>query len=567
MPPVQRRQIQQIPDFDVLSEDMEQCAAVVKQRLETIGKLTNVQIIRHPALGEVIPKHIEIRVDREIIAFIYEPIACHNYNIILLESEDNLKKSVEASRVQSEMGRLPKEIRVATIDTMLSFYLAFLYADAPYYYKDRILCMAKFLFDVEQQNRLNQKGLLKRFSIDCYGKQPTLETIRAEKSEMFKKLKSQKNSTEYERWFLRYNPSETTVLKKNSNRVGTLKMGDKIHGLSKSVRRYRRSNSSRKSAKTDLYKLFGKKTQRNRRKKDLWIIYRESIVYFLEIMKYYTRKKKSPKKRGLTKKNLNKTNLLPRFFKKRSLKQKTRTNFTKKNFTKKNLIKRSLKRNYKKMGGDNVVDKKLQTCVQTVLIFLFKVISEISKPGTAITNINADINTCSQKIGIYIDIQILDGLISRYNRSITPVNILDDITATAVSSLSNIISNNAAVSSQQNIVSNDASIGLEEICLEFEEENKVAEISNASNTPTQIASNTSTQNSRFGDIFNRLKKQFATVSNSFGSSLSNGIPNRTKDNTIITEKIIKQIDVCFSKLLNVAQKNNTDLSDLLNIEI
>ena len=276
MPPAQKRQIQQIPDFDVLSEDMEQCAAVVKQRLETIGKMTNVQIIRHPELGEVIPKHIEIRVDREIIAFIYEPIACHNYNIILLEPEDNLKKSVEANRVQSEMRLHSKEIRVATIDTMLSFYLAFLYADAPYYYKDRILCMAKFLFDVEQQNRLNQNGLLKRFSIDCYGKQPTLETIRAEKSEMYKKLKSQKNSTEYERWFLRYNPSEKPSLKnsgKNSNRVGTLKTGNKMNGVSKSVRPRRRSNSSsRKTTKTDLYKLFRKKTQRNRRKKDLWII-------------------------------------------------------------------------------------------------------------------------------------------------------------------------------------------------------------------------------------------------------------------------------------------------------
>ena len=67
--------------------------------------------------------------------------------------------------------------------------------------------MAHFLFDVEQKNRLNQNGLLKRFSIDCYGKQPTIESMRAEKAEMFKRLANKKGTQEYERWFLKYNPS------------------------------------------------------------------------------------------------------------------------------------------------------------------------------------------------------------------------------------------------------------------------------------------------------------------------------------------------------------------------
>jgi hypothetical protein len=70
--------------------------------------------------------------------------------------------------------------------------------------------MAKFLFDVEQNNRLEQNGLLKRFSIDCYGKQPTLETMRAEKAEMFNKLANKKGTVEYERWFLKYSPSTSS---------------------------------------------------------------------------------------------------------------------------------------------------------------------------------------------------------------------------------------------------------------------------------------------------------------------------------------------------------------------
>ena len=65
---------------------------------------------------------------------------------------------------------------------MLSFYLAFLYVNKGYYDPDRIICMSKFLFDVQEKNRLEQKGLLKRFSINCYGHQESVEEMRADKA-------------------------------------------------------------------------------------------------------------------------------------------------------------------------------------------------------------------------------------------------------------------------------------------------------------------------------------------------------------------------------------------------
>lgn len=192
MPAKQKRLIQSIPDFDVLHEDPMVCGEYVKNKWLQIQTSTvikeKMEIIKHKEMGEIIPEHIEIRIGKDTIAFIYKPIACHNYNKIKIE-------------------KIEKEIRIATIDTMLSFYLAFLFSNAGYYYKDRILCMANFLFNVEQKNRLNQNGLLKRFSIDCYGKQPTLETMRAERAEMFLKLEKKKGTPEYERWFLKYNPS------------------------------------------------------------------------------------------------------------------------------------------------------------------------------------------------------------------------------------------------------------------------------------------------------------------------------------------------------------------------
>ena len=102
-------------------------------------------------------------------------------------------------------------IKVATIDTILSFYLGFIYINLPEYDVNRLLCMAAYLFHIQEKNRLGQKGLLKRFNIDCYGKQPTKESIRAEKTAKYKEIK--KGTKEYEEWFLNYNPANIERLK------------------------------------------------------------------------------------------------------------------------------------------------------------------------------------------------------------------------------------------------------------------------------------------------------------------------------------------------------------------
>jgi hypothetical protein len=186
MPRHQRRIVQQIPDFDILSEDPRKlCEEVVSQLVA--HKYTGVKYTKHAGIGEVISEHYDIRVGDEVIAFLYKPLACHSYNTIRIDNEP---------------------IRIATIDTMLSFYLAFIYADRVYYDINRILCMSQFLFDVQQHNRLKQTGLLRRFSINCYGKQPTLETMRFEKTQKYEELKGKRGSREFEEWFLRYIPYE-----------------------------------------------------------------------------------------------------------------------------------------------------------------------------------------------------------------------------------------------------------------------------------------------------------------------------------------------------------------------
>jgi hypothetical protein len=197
MPKKLQKLFRKTPDFDVLAEDPEQASAILKERLEDLN-YKHITIVKHKGIGEMIAPHFEIKIKigkiDETVAFIYKPIACHSYNILKIGN---------------------KSVKVATIDTMLTFYFAFYYSEREYYDENRILCMAQYLFHVQQQNRLKQKGLLRRFSINCYGKQLTLEEMRSEKAEKFKELKNNKNSKEYESWFLRYVPFEEKMEKED----------------------------------------------------------------------------------------------------------------------------------------------------------------------------------------------------------------------------------------------------------------------------------------------------------------------------------------------------------------
>ena len=229
MPKEGRRFIKKIPDFDVLSEEPDKTALIVEERLHDAG-FKDVKQIHHAAIGEIIPEHIEIQYGEEVLAFIYKPIACHNYNTIRIGNQ---------------------EINVATIDTILSFYLAFIYAGAAYYYRDRILCMAKFLFELGSKNRLAQKGLMKRFSSTCIGKQETLESIRAKKAAKFAELRGKRGTAEYEEWFLKYNPADNSKVKRDVKTIVQAKSAQDKSVQDKSAVKTPVKEKSVKSAKIE----------------------------------------------------------------------------------------------------------------------------------------------------------------------------------------------------------------------------------------------------------------------------------------------------------------------------
>ena len=199
MPYKERKQVTNIPDFDVLSEDPESSALILKEQLNYEG-YKNVKIIKKKSIGEYVDIHYEIIVNKDVIAFIYKTNACHSYNIININGQ---------------------KIKVASIDTILSFYLIFIYANRPYYDENRLLCIAEYLFKVQLKNRLQQKGLLKRFSVICYGKQKSLEDMREEKSKIYAKVKAKeilRDSNIYNMNFFRYIPKDG-IKKKNKEEV------------------------------------------------------------------------------------------------------------------------------------------------------------------------------------------------------------------------------------------------------------------------------------------------------------------------------------------------------------
>ena len=223
------KKVSKVPDFDVLSTDPLTTTRILKERLIDAG-LKNIKIKKHKGIGETLPEHYEVSIGPESFVFIYKPIACHSYNTVTVDN---------------------RKIRIATLDTMLSLYLAFIYTNKPYYQVNRILCMSQYLFKVQQKNRLKQQGLLKRFSIDCYGEQTTLEKMRAEKIQKYKELKNKKGSRQYEWYFLRYIPAQN-------------KLDNKQHRQIKKLARKTRKLKKRKNFfKNKLHK----KTKRKKRKK------------------------------------------------------------------------------------------------------------------------------------------------------------------------------------------------------------------------------------------------------------------------------------------------------------
>ena len=197
----------------------------MKDKLDKTGHFGRVIVEEREDFGEHVSEHYEIVVDGRTVAFVYEPSpgACHNYNVVRVNKKD---------------------VNIATTDTILSYYLLFLYINRPYYDRDRLLCMSQYIYDLQYDNLAKNDGVFKRFSKPCIGKQVTLKDIKDVKSHMFNKLKDKRGTREYEEWFLNYNPIEKDKMKALKG-----KNAEKFDEKIKDVNKFSPSYSKRKHNK------------------------------------------------------------------------------------------------------------------------------------------------------------------------------------------------------------------------------------------------------------------------------------------------------------------------------
>jgi hypothetical protein len=184
-----------VTDVYVLARNPLKTASAVVDALKKIN--INSEKIYQDAIGDVIPERYDIKIKKVVVASIYKPIACHSYNVINIDG---------------------KKVLIATIETMLSFYLAFLYINNPYEVSEKMLCMSKDLLELQEKHKLDQKGIFKRYTITCYGHQHSQQEMREEKAKMYEKLKNKIGTLEYNKWFYNYKPSKVMNKKTMNNK-------------------------------------------------------------------------------------------------------------------------------------------------------------------------------------------------------------------------------------------------------------------------------------------------------------------------------------------------------------
>lgn len=195
--------------IDVLCDDLQKTASAVKQQLVSAfansktGKMyaKMFKLVPHKGYMDVMPSSVEIHLGSSRIAHIYEANHCYSYNI--LKSEDDTKRI----------------INVASIDTMIYFFLLFHYLDKPYYNKKRLMCMAHFVMKLAQKHSLAEReGIFSRYTHQCYGHDHPPQVLMMDKKRKYKELAKNRGLTAFK--FMYFRKSYGKKTKRNYHIIG-----------------------------------------------------------------------------------------------------------------------------------------------------------------------------------------------------------------------------------------------------------------------------------------------------------------------------------------------------------
>jgi hypothetical protein len=151
-----------------------------------------VRSVKGGPFGELLPHFTDIvNSQQNVLVRIYETNACHSYHT------------------------MSSGLRVASIPTLLQFFLVSLYTDEKMregISEQRYVCAAQHLLDMANDDAPRRYKLLT--PMDCVGKQDSIVDIRVRRANIYEKLSTNKSSPEFLENFFTYDPTKTTPEKK-----------------------------------------------------------------------------------------------------------------------------------------------------------------------------------------------------------------------------------------------------------------------------------------------------------------------------------------------------------------
>jgi hypothetical protein len=161
---------------------------------DVITSLTKGKKTVEHAASEILPGRTDVLDDEGATVYqLYETQACHSYHT----TGDGIK--------------------VASIPTLLMFFMALMYSDESKDDVSRLMCVAQRLVELADDKPQRRFALLT--PSECLGTQKELLELRQERVDLYEKLKKNKSSPDFVQYFFTYNPKVSKTERAKVNRV------------------------------------------------------------------------------------------------------------------------------------------------------------------------------------------------------------------------------------------------------------------------------------------------------------------------------------------------------------
>jgi hypothetical protein len=142
--------------------------------IQSLVKKFGFKAVPKSATGEMVPAHVELYKQTQLVAVVFETVACHSYTTLSPPA--------------------PIGYKMGSIDLLIQMYYSFYFADIHGYIPGKILCTIQSLIELETSQRIEavrNNTDQDVFPLECIGHQPTVpELKRAHRKRVEEKRKS-----------------------------------------------------------------------------------------------------------------------------------------------------------------------------------------------------------------------------------------------------------------------------------------------------------------------------------------------------------------------------------------